>query len=86
MGTLQPYREWHPRPEECRHGAAPNKESRTHWTSQCSLVPYLQERVVNARLFLGHLVNQDNQQQHHQYADHRPSSHPSAHPSVMVHR
>jgi len=43
-------------------------------------------RVVNVRLFPGHLVNRDDQQDHHEYADHRPNPHPSAHPSVhMVH-
>src|ERR1035437_4691905 len=43
-------------------------------------------RVVNARLFLGQLVNRDDQQDHHQYADHRPNPHPSTHSSVcMVH-
>jgi hypothetical protein len=40
--------------------------------------------VVNARLFLGHLVNHDDQQDHYQYSDHRPNPHPSAHPSVSV--
>jgi len=44
--------------------------------------------VVNTRLFLGHLINHDDQQDHYQDADHRPKPHPSTtHPSVcMVHQ
>ena len=50
------------------------------------LLSSLHRRVVNARLFLGQVVNHDDQQDHHQYADHHPNPHPSAHPSVcMVH-
>ena len=48
------------------------------------LLSSLHRRVVNARLFLGQVVNHDDQQDHHQYADHRPNPHPSAHPSVCV--
>ena len=36
--------------------------------------------VANIRLFLGQPVNRDDQRDHHQYADHRPNPHPSAHP------
>ena len=50
----------------------------------------LHRPVVNSRLFIGHLGNQDDQQNHHQYADYRPKPHlsasPSTHPSAcMVH-
>src|ERR1035441_66682 len=34
------------------------------------------------RLYIGHLVNHDDQQDHHQYGDHRPNPYPPAHPPV----
>src|ERR1017187_4773849 len=34
------------------------------------------------RLFIGHLVNHDDQQDHYQYGDHRPNPYPPAHPTV----
>jgi rhodanese-related sulfurtransferase len=46
----------------------------------------MQEETLLRRLFLGHLVHQDDQQDHHQYADYRPKPHPSAtptHPPVL---
>ena len=50
----------------------------------------LQRRVVNSRLFIGQPGNHSHQQNHHQYADHCPnphrSAHPTTHPSVcMIH-
>jgi hypothetical protein len=42
----------------------------------------LQRQVVIERLLLGQLHNHDYQQDHLQYADHRPEPHPSAHPPI----
>ena len=48
----------------------------------------LHRRIVNARLLTGQLGNDDDQQGHHHYADHRPKPHPSArpfiHPSIRL--
>ena len=43
----------------------------------------LHRRVENARSFLGQLADHDDQQDHHQYADHRPDPHSSAHQPLI---
>src|SRR5665647_2209862 len=49
---------------------------------------FTSREVVSARLFRGQPVDQDDQQDRHQYGDHRPkpysSAHPTVHPSICV--
>jgi len=44
----------------------------------------LQRQVVNAHLLLRHLVNQEDQQDYYQYADHGPKPHPATRRSPQI--